>query len=106
MSNNYKFDDPDGCYFITYSVVAWVDVFTRNEYKQILLDSWKHCQKAKGLQIHAWVIMTNHIHMIVSRKGEIPLEDIMRDMKKYTASKIITAIMCNEKESRRECPPG
>jgi REP element-mobilizing transposase RayT len=82
--------------------VQWVDIFTRNEYKQILLDSWKHCQQTKGLQIHAWVIMTNHVHMIISRKGETKLEDIMRDMKKYTSSKIITAIMCNEKESRRE----
>ncbi|MEP7376786.1 MAG: transposase [Chitinophagaceae bacterium] len=86
MSNAYKFDDPDGCYcyFITYAVVEWVDVFTRDEYRNILLDSWRHCQKEKGLQIHAWVIMTNHVHQIISRKGEHKLEDIMRDMKKFT----------------------
>ncbi|MEP7376024.1 MAG: transposase [Chitinophagaceae bacterium] len=102
MSSSYKFDDPDGYYFITHTVINWVDVFTRKEYKQILLDSWKHCQQTKGLQIHAWVIMTNHIHMIISRNGETKLEDIMRDMKKYTSSQIVAAIMYNEQESRRE----
>ena len=102
MGNKYKFIDPDLKYFISYAVVGWVDVFTRDEYRNILLDSWGHCQKEKGLVIHAWVIMTNHVHMIISKKGENKLEAIMRDMKKYTASKIITAIMCNEKESRRE----
>jgi REP element-mobilizing transposase RayT len=102
MSSKYKFYDPDGLYFITYAVVYWVDVFTRDEYRNILIDSWKHCQKEKGLVIHAWIIMTNHIHMIVSKNGETLLQDIMRDMKKYTSLKILSAIRNNEKESRRE----
>lgn len=102
MSSKYKFYDPDGIYFITYSVVDWVDVFTREEYRKILLDSWKHCQEKKGLVIHAWVIMTNHVHMIISKKRETLLQDIMRDIKKFTSTKIISKIISNEKESRRQ----
>ena len=56
----------------------------------------------KGLVIHAWVIMTNHVHMIISRKGVIPLEDIMRDMKKFTSVEIIHAIEENSRESRKK----
>ena len=102
MSVKYKFHEPDGCYFVTYSVVDWADVFTRNTYKDILIESWKHCQKHKGLNIHAYVIMTNHVHMIISRKSENTLEAIMRDMKKFTASKIIEAIQYSKEESRKE----
>jgi len=101
MSNKYKFRNPDGCYFVTFAAVAWVDVFTRNVYKDILVESWRFCQAQKGLLIHAYVIMTNHVHLIISKNGNELLEDIMRDMKKFTSVKIIEAIK-KESESRRE----
>ena len=102
MSTKYKFGDPDACYFVTYATVDWADVFTLNGYKEILINSWKHCQQHKGLNIHAYVIMTNHVHMIISRSGESTLESIMRDMKKFTSAKLIEAIQSNREESRRE----
>ena len=102
MSHKYKFRNPDGIYFITFSVVGWVDVFIRDVYREIVVDSFNWCIKNKGLVIHAWVIMTNHVHMIVSKKGEQPLEAILRDMKKFTSVKIIEAIKRNMGESRRK----
>ena len=101
MSTKYKFHDPDACYFVTYTVIDWVDIFTRNVYKDILLESWRYCQAQKGLLIHAYVIMTNHVHMIISRKSDTLLEAIMRDMKKFISSKLLEAIK-KEPESRRE----
>ena len=38
MSRNYKFHNPEGVYFVSFAVVEWIDVFTRLEYKEILLD--------------------------------------------------------------------
>ena len=102
MSTKYKFQEPNAIYFVTFSVVNWIDVFTRNIYKDILLDNIRHCQKEKGLVIHAWVIMTNHVHMIISKSSIGVLPDIMRDLKKFTAYKIIGAIMESSQESRRE----
>ncbi len=102
MSRKYKFYNPDGIYFITFAIVGWVDVFTRDEYRNILVGSFNHCSRKKGLVIHAWVIMTNHVHMIVSRKGQMPLADIMRDMKKFTSVEIIHAIEESIVESRKE----
>ena len=100
MSNKYKFIDQEGHYFITMTVVGWIDVFTRDVYRDILLDSWRYCQLKKGLQIHAWVLMTNHAHMIVSRMSEQLLQDIMRDLKKFSSSRIIREIETNKRESR------
>ena len=81
MSTKYKFTEQDKLYFISFTVVYWIDLFTRNEYKTILLNSWKYCQAHKGLEIYAWCIMTNHVHMIIGTR-ENKLEHIMRDMKK------------------------
>lgn len=68
MSLKYKFVDKHGIYFTTSSVVDWVDVFIRDIYREILLDSIRFCQLNQGLQLHAWVLMINHLHLL-SRRG-------------------------------------
>ena len=102
MSRKYKFRNPEGVYFITFSVFGWVDVFTRDIYRNIVIESISWCIVNKGLIVHAWVIMTNHVHMIISKREEQPLEAIMRDLKKYTSVKILESIKNNSSESRRE----
>lgn len=99
MSDKYKFHDPVGTYFVTSTIVGWVDVFIRPELKMIIVDSLRHCQQQKGLRIHAWCLMTSHLHMIVSSDGAL-LPGIMRDFKKFTSRKIIDYIK-NNIESRR-----
>jgi len=85
MSHKYKFRNPDGIYFVTFTVIGWVDVFTRDVYRNVIIDNFDWYSKNKGLVIHAWVLMTNHVHMIISRRGSNKLEDIMRDFKKFTS---------------------
>lgn len=101
MSRKYKFHDNDKLYFISFATVNWIDVFVREEYMKIVIDSWKFCQEKKGLEIYGWCIMPSHIHMIIgSNKNK--LEDIVRDMKKHTSSELKTAIKNNASESRKE----
>ncbi|WP_158996318.1 transposase [Mucilaginibacter sp. L196] len=102
MATRYHFGDNEKPHFITFSVVNWIDVFTRESYTQILLDSLRFCIEKKGLRLHAWVIMSNHVHLIASAKEGFKLADIMRDMKKFTSQRIIAAITENEQESRKD----
>jgi putative transposase len=103
MGFTYNISDPRGTYFVTFATVQWVDVFTRKRYVDIFLDSIRHCQKEKGLLIHAWCLMSNHFHMIASTKEIKPnLSDNIRDLKKFTSTKIIESIKDEtEIESRR-----
>lgn len=96
----YRVYDQGGTYFITCTVHQWADVFTRKIYSDILLDSLRYCQSHKGLQIFAWVVMSNHCHLIVGSKKE-KLSDIIRDFKKYTSKRIAAAIEENVYESRK-----
>ena len=89
-------------HFVTFAVVHWVDVFTRQEYRDHLLDSLRHCQKEKGLVLSAWCLMSNHIHMIVGRRGKNKIDEIIRDFKKYTSVHICRAIENNDLESRKK----
>lgn len=102
MSRKYKILDQDALYFIRFTVINWLDVFIRREYRDIFLDSIRFCQKNKGLEVCAYCIMTSHIHMIVGRNGDPALEGIIRDIKKFTSSEIVKAIKNNSQESRKE----
>lgn len=101
MSRRYKIRDCSQISFVTFTIVDWVDVFTRQVYKQMLVDSLTYCQQNKGLLVHAFCIMSNHVHLLLSTEGESHLTDIIRDFKKYTSKKIISLIE-TENESRRD----
>ena len=89
-------------YFVTDTVVDWVDIFTRPIYKHIVIESLQYCQEHKGLIIYAWVLMSNHLHAIVGSEGEAKVSDIWRDFKKFTSKEIIATIKTEISESRSE----
>ena len=102
MSTQYKFHDPEGIYFVSFATVGWTDVFTRVLYKEIFAESVRHCQRHKGLELFGWCLMTNHAHLLVRAKEGHRLNDIIRDLKKYTSTQIIKSIEENPQESRKE----
>jgi REP element-mobilizing transposase RayT len=71
-------------YFLTLTVIDWIDVFTRKELCEIITDSLKYCQLNKGLNIYAWCLMSSHLHLVASvEKQDVTLSDVMRDFKKH-----------------------
>ena len=101
MGFAYKIADQNGVYFLTATVVQWVDVFTRAAYAYLVVDSIRFCQKNKGLSVYGWVIMSNHLHMICSCKEGFELSNTLRDFKKFTSKAIVDAIENSKSESRK-----
>ena len=101
MGFAYNIKDQGAVHYVTFTVHQWADVFTRDMYIDELLNSLRYCQSQKGLEVFAWVIMTNHMHMIIRAKDE-NLSDVIRDFKKFTSKAIYKVIIENEKESRKE----
>lgn len=93
--------EPEKSYFLTLTVVKWIDVFTRKNHKMAIVNSLQYCQKHKGLEIFGWCLMPSHLHLIARSAGKTALTDIIRDFKKFTSRKIIQQIM-EEPESKRE----
>ncbi|WP_027420984.1 REP-associated tyrosine transposase [Crocinitomix catalasitica] len=102
MSRNYKFHNPEAAYFVSFSVIEWLEVFKKNVYKNILLDSLRYCQKEKNMEIYAWCIMTNHVHLIFRSIGDEKPEQILGDFKKFTSKKIVRSIIENPAENRKK----
>jgi REP element-mobilizing transposase RayT len=100
MTSGYKIKDQEGLYFLTFQVIDWVDIFTRKVYKDLIIDSFKYAIENKGFQLFAYVIMSNHIHLVAhSSNGTISAN--IRDIKKFTSKRIIETINTIN-ESRRE----
>ncbi len=101
MPSKYEIDDHQAPHFITFATVQWVDALSRPCYKQIVIDSLDFCQAKKGLTLFAYVIMSNHVHLIAAAKEGFDLSGILRDLKKHTSKEIIKAIEENPFESRK-----
>ncbi len=100
-SGGYQIRNQQAVHFLTFAVVEWVDVFTRREYAYKVVESLNYCVREKGLLVHAWCLMPNHLHLIVSVREGGALSDVIRDFKKFTSSRILKAIEENRQESRR-----
>lgn len=100
-TSSYRIGDQNGLYYLTFSTVEWLDVFTRKRYKDIVVESLKYCIQTKGLELYSWVLMSNQIHLIARAKEGYKLSDILRDFKKFTSKQIIKTIE-EEPESRRD----
>lgn len=88
MGFKYQIYDQSKAYYLTLTVVRWIDIFTRQTYKDIMIDSLKYCQKNKGLIVYAYVIMSNHMHMAVSAENN-NLSDVIRNFKQFTSKHIL-----------------
>jgi len=95
--------DEGGLYFTTSTVVGWIDIFSRKKYRDIILNSLQNNIEHKALLVFAYIIMSNHIHLVLQAGNpeKWPLSDILRDFKKFTGRTILETIK-TEKESRRD----
>jgi REP element-mobilizing transposase RayT len=100
MSEKYKAKD-DLPYFVTMTFQGWVDLFTREVYRELFVDALLHCHKEKGLIIHEYVIMSNHAHLILQHRDS-RLSDIIRDFKAHVAREVLKCLKTDNTESRRE----
>lgn len=101
MSRKHKFHNKEGLYFVSFATVNWIDVFVREQYMAIVVDSLNFCKQNLGLQIFCWCIMPSHLHLIIRATGRNP-EIVLGRFKEFTSKSIQKAIELEVKESRKE----
>ncbi len=99
--DRYYIRDQHAIYFVTFTVIEWLDVFSRLNNKNVVVDALNYGVDKKGLIVYAWCLMTSHLHLIVSAREPFQLSGIIRDFKEHTAKEVIRQII-EEPESRRE----
>ena len=83
--SRYKFTQVDQPHFMILTVLHWIPVFTRPETVNILLDSLRHLI-AEGLQVYAYVVLENHLHLIAQSKQ---LDKDIARFKSFTSRQLL-----------------
>ena len=81
--------NPDNLYFVTTSAVQHHHLFIRDVMKRLVVDSLDCMRLRERLKLYAFVIMPNHLHVIIQCRAEDPLANVIRDLKKHIADRII-----------------
>jgi len=87
-------------YFFTATIHNWQKLLEKNFCKQIILDSLEYMCNAGRISTHAFVIMPNHIHVLLTLGKDEKQESFQRDFLKFTAQQMIKRIVLlgDEKE--------
>jgi len=99
MTGGWKIHDQSLPHFLTFQVVRWIDIFTRKKVRDEFINNIRFCQKNKGLELYAYVIMSNHAHFIM-RSSDNNLSGIIKDLKSYTSKSIIEILLTEEQQKR------
>jgi len=94
--SSWKIHNEISTYFITSTIIDWIPVFKENEFFEVIIDSLKYCSTNKGLKVHGYVVMLDHIHLLVSSENN--LSNIMRDFKSFTSKKIVGLLKRRKEE--------
>ncbi len=76
-------------YYITTVVYDRLPIFTRPSFIIPLYDSLNFYRYKQDFKLLGYVIMPDHVHLILWPFGSATPSDIMRDYKKFTATRII-----------------
>ncbi len=85
-SSSYKIYNNNFPYFVTSSVVGWIELFIFPEITKILIDSLNLLVENKRIIIYGYVIMKDHLHLIVKADD---LSKEISNFKSFTARQSI-----------------
>ena len=80
--DKYFITDQHATYFITCTIIHWIDLFTKKEYRNIIVESLNYCIDHKSLQLYSWVIMSNHLHLFARCSAPGTMSGFLRVLKK------------------------
>ena len=84
--SRYRIFETEYPYFMTWTIVGWLPVFTRPEAVEIIFHSWRYLQREREFRLFGYVILENHLHLIASAPE---LSSVIQSSKSYTAKQII-----------------
>jgi putative transposase len=95
MRSRFKIVELESPHFITCTIVGWLPVFARPRYLDIITAALTFCRQQKGLRLHAYVVLDNHLHLMVS---SYDLSQVIRDFKRHTVKEILAVARQEDKQ--------
>src|SRR4051812_19737653 len=81
--------------FVTTTFKDWTHILVREEYFQIIAKSLDFVNRKYKVDLPVYVLMPNHIHLILRFREEVKLSEYMRDFKKFTSGELQRQLVKN-----------
>ena len=85
--------------FYTATINNWQHLLANDKHKDIIVDSLKFLVTEKRIELNAFVIMSNHIHLIWQAMFGFSPSDIQASFMKYTAQQLKRSLTKNNAEA-------
>ena len=91
---------PGNAYFVTTRINHYEPIFKNRNYCRIIINSLSFYKNKFDYRLIAYVIMPDHIHLIIYPPEKTSICSIMRDFKKFTSKQIIKKLKEEKKVSQ------
>lgn len=75
--------------FITVTCLEWRHLLKEDRFKEIITQSLSFLVRQQRITVYAFVIMSNHFHLIWQMTGDHQRGDVQRDFLKYSGQQIL-----------------
>ncbi|MEO6252450.1 MAG: transposase [Ferruginibacter sp.] len=82
--------------FYTATINKWKHLLNDDKHKEIIIDSLRFMVTQKRVELNAYVIMSNHIHIIWQPQFGFTPSDIQSSFMKYTAQQLKRSLKANK----------
>ncbi len=88
--SRYKIFENSYPHFLTCTIVNWLPLFSNPHHVQIVFDSLRFLQQHNRIELYAYIVMENHLHLIASSED---LAGEVAKFKSFTARSIIDHLL-------------
>jgi len=81
--------------FFTATILEWKHLLKPDKYKDLIIESLRFLVRAKRVEVFAFVIMSNHLHLIWKVLEGHKKENVQRDFLKFTGQRIKEDLLRN-----------
>src|SRR4030042_94699 len=92
MSRFRRFTESEYCYFVTAGTRDRRPLFRDTRLCQLLVENLQFYRDRMKFALHGYVIMPDHIHLLITPRQPASISDIMRNFKSYTSKEIQEAL--------------
>jgi putative transposase len=82
--------------YFTATIYEWQPVLADDRHKDIIIDSFQYLVNDKRIELNAFVIMSNHIHLIWQILPNFTPSGVQASFMKYTAQQMKRSLMKND----------
>ena len=99
MSTRNRIFIPNETYFITFTILGWKNIFVQDKYCDLIYNWFDYIQEKYSNSIYAYVIMPNHIHLLLKVSDKSPsLSVLIMNAKRFLAYGIVKILKEDNKK--------